>query len=243
MIDHFIKDIQGAKPDKYGANSKCWLFGSYALIAGRFNPEELKRVKTIGQQLYQENVAIVPIVEYKTVSEADEFGYCRTFVLQRRAQGEELYTKKATEADYKNRLKDLASRPIAFYDKFVQDWLKISANGLRIDPSKSANFFYTPEKIHFIDLNLGKTTDKEEAFHEAAVVLMGGGAFYKFDQNRQEQICVLQNLTNAFIKAGANPDKLSEITTKQYPDIAPISFTNTKPGSLINAKIDNNQQR
>ncbi len=221
MIEHFIPKIKDRLADKHGGNKKCYIEGAYAILAGSFNPEDIRKTSDIGKQLATEGVAIVPIIEYRADGTPGKHGYVSGFILQRKAPGEELHSGKETEEIYAGRLRDLAERPPEFYDKFIGDWLKITDAGLAIDPSKSSNFFYTPEQIYFIDLTAQKRKmTPEQTFHEAAVVLFNGGMYYKYPSHRSLQQNIIRKLSASCVKYGADADKIAEITGKHFPDIA-----------------------
>lgn len=227
MIEEFIQYVKHRDPSQKGGNKKCYIKGNYALLTGTFKPDEIEKAMTIEQNLINNDVAIVPTIEYKAIEGPSELGYYKGYILQQKAPGEELYlspTKTSSEA-YAQRLTELAERPQEFYDKFASDWLQITQNGLGIDPSKSSNFFYTPERINFIDLNLiSCQREIETSFLEASVVLFNGGMYYKSSENRRQQTQILRKIATAFTKQGADKNKVSEIIHKRFPEIASAVF-------------------
>jgi hypothetical protein len=242
MIEEFIQYVQHhPEADKRGGNKKCFIKGSYALLAGSFKPAEIEQTIELEQKLAGQGIPVVPTLEYKITGSKDPMGYFKGFILQSKAPGEELYaSNKISSEEYGKRLTELASRPQEFYDRFASDWLAIEKAGLMIDPSKSANFFYTPERIHFIDLTPQKRNElTETSFYEASVVLFNGGMYYKKDYNtkdfRQKQTSILNKTILAFAKQGADKQKMSEIVNKHFPDIA---TQNTNQQNLISKFSD-----
>lgn len=143
---------------------------------------------------------------------------------------EELYQQNTSVENYARCLDELSERPQEFYDKFAADWIKIQKRGLIVDPSKSANFFYTPEQIHFIDLNTRpQETSIETTFMEAATVLFNGGMYYKYDTCRRQQQNILRKISTAFGKRGADKNKMFAIAKPCFPEIADRAFSPNRP--------------
>lgn len=227
MIEEFIQYIKHRDPSQKGGNKKCYIKGSYALLTGSFKPDEIEKAMSIEQNLIKNGVAIVPTIEYKAIEGPSELGYYKGYILQQKAPGEELYLSpmETSPEAYTQRLTELTERPQEFYDKFASDWLQITQSGLQIDPSKSSNFFYTPERINFIDLNLmSHPCEIETSFLDASVVLFNGGMYYKSSDNRRQQTQILRKLATAFTKQGVDTNKVSEIIHKQFPEIAAAVF-------------------
>lgn len=225
MIEQLITQISPETADRRGGNKKCFIKGAYALLYGSFKPDELDKTIKLEQQLTDEGVSVIPTIEYKSVKGPSDSGFYAGWILQRKAPGEELFLKNISAENYARRLNDLSDRPQEFYDKFAADWIKIQKRGLMIDPSKSANFFYTPEQIHFIDLNFHpRETNTETAFREAATVLFNGGMYYKYDTYRKQQQNILRKISTAFGKQGADKDKMYAIAQNAFPEIANGAF-------------------
>lgn len=229
LIDSFISQIQpDTKEDRRGGNHSCYLFGQYALLKGAFNSSELDFIIAKTKQLSAEGVAVVPTIEYsKTKDLTDYQNMFLGYVLQRRAKGEELYKEpyfRQSEEEYYSRIDELSTRPQEFFDKFVSDWIKICESGLQIDPSKSSNFFYTPECISFIDIGKSKSNNRREyAFCESAVTLFNGGSYYHFDNHDKHKI-ILSKLVKSFANQGEDMEKMKSFVQQQFPDIADSVF-------------------
>lgn len=241
LIDEYISKIsQDTQADKQGGSHKCYLMGQYALIKGAFYESDMGFIIEKTKKLSDENVAVVPTLDYKKIKDIKGFSdMFLGFVLQRRAKGEELHKTSfpyQLSEEYYSRISELAKRPQEFFDKYVSDWLKICKSGLQIDASKSANFFYTPEQIYFIDLTKSKNAKRNEyAFHESAVALFNGGAYYKFT-NHDEHKFVLNKLVNAFAANGESVEKMREVSSMHFADIADYALKDVEKKPCIMSK-------
>lgn len=221
LIDKIIQDVCGTQKKSVEGNKNCYICGAYALLYGSFKLEELKHLILIERRLNRSGVAVVPTIGYKVMCMPNDLGFCRGYMLQQKAPGEELHRFSEGEDVYNRRMTELAGQSDFFYNKFVSDWIKITESGLMIDPSKSANFFYTPEQMYFIDLNVrtGKMP-LEVSFYEAAVVLTGGRKYYDFSLCRNQQQQILQKLFAAFTEHGADKGEMFELAKKYFPEIS-----------------------
>lgn len=242
MIDSFIDRASKMDVSAKGGNKACYLFPSYALLRGSLKVSEVEFVMQKQQELAQNAVNVVPIVAYKEVIPANELGYSRGYILQRKAQGEPLHAKSAEKKDYMDTIANLAQEQDTFYDKFASDWLAIEKSGLKIDPSKSTNFFYEKgEKLNFIDLDQKKSPIKEKYhFMEMSAVLLGGGKFFNHynendKANTQNAVNVISKLKKSFIKLGYNESAIDNDIANQYPEIAQASLNkNNKFPNAVN---------
>ena len=228
IIDDFIEKSEIQEIDKQGGNKKCFLFAGYALLLGSFKEEDIEFVKEKQKELVDEGVNVVPIVEYKAISEANDLGYTKGYILQRRAKGEELYgaVKDITKEKYDKRMESLANESQEFYDKTVEDFIKIFDKGLQVDPSKSSNFFYEAgKKINFIDLDrsFDNNRDKGYDYISMTTVLIGGGGYYSFagqqgSKTQENAANIMQKLKSSFVKNGYDAEKIDKDIEKRYPD-------------------------
>lgn len=225
LIDYYISQIsQNKLADKQGSTHSCFLFQSYALLKGIYNKTDMPTLIEKSEELKKQGVSVVPTLDYKIESTHPEYpNLFKGYVLQRKAKGTELYPEsfaKLSAEEYQSRIDELAQRPQKFFDKYVSDWIKINKSGLVIDPSKSSNFFYTPEEISFIDLNVSHRKDNlKYAFMESSAVLFNNGAYYKC-QDKEKHKIILNKMVNAFIKQGENIDTIKQTAQNMWPEIA-----------------------
>ena len=202
MIEDFISSKQG-NHDRNGSNKECFLFENHVLLYGSCKEEEIKKVIQISNSLEQKGVAILPTLEYKIDSAPNELGYTKGYFLQKRAQGDELYRREMSEAEYKKRLNEISDMSTEQMDKFISDWLAILDDGLAIDPSKCGNFFYSNGKISFIDLNLSrKSKSLANSFSEASNVLFGLGLKSKYKTDGNDFMKIIKKVSHSFLKRG-----------------------------------------
>ena len=170
LIDHYISQIsKDTSVDKMGGTHSCFLFPQYALLKGVYIKDCLDVLIQKTKDLKEQGVSVVPTIEYKIDKTHPDFpNMFRGYVLQRKAKGTELYSgsyAKQSPEEYINRIDELSKQPQKFFDKYVSDWMKICQSGLQIDPSKSANFFYSADGISFIDLGVSRDSKSlENAF-------------------------------------------------------------------------------
>ena len=211
MINYFINSRQ----DDHDSNKKCFLFDDHVLLYGSCKEEELKQLIQIGHSLERKGVSILPTLEYKIVSEPNELGYAMGYFLQKRAPGEELYSRKISEVEYRKRLNEVSQMSTEQMDKFVSDWLAISEAGLMIDPSKCGNFFYSDGKISFIDLNLAKGSKSlGEKFSEVSNVLFGLHLKTKYKTDGNDFMNILKKVSRSFLKKGMALSDIKTVTSK-----------------------------
>ena len=195
-----------------GSNKKCFLFDDYVLLYGSFKEEELKQVMTIEQDLAGQGVNVLPTLDYRIEVAATGLGFVKGYLLQRRARGSELYRRDMSEAQYAQRVREIAEMSPEKTDKFVADWMAITNAGLRIDPSKCENFFYDEGKIHFIDMNQQKRpVSIKMSFAEAANVLMGLGR--KSPKYGEDLARIVENVAGAFLKQGLGADDIRDVVS------------------------------
>ena len=214
LIDKFITTEKNTT--KGGSNKKCFLFDEYALLYGSFKEEELQKVIKISNVLEQKGVAILSTLEYKVDVPPNELGYARGYSLQRRASGDELYRRGMTEEEYTARLKEIVKMDPEKLDKFISDWLAITEAGLRVDPSKCENFFYSEGKISFIDLGLRrKPVPLQISFDESTHVLMGLG-LRNGDKDADDLMQICKNVARIFLKKGLAINDIHETMSKYH---------------------------
>lgn len=233
MIDQLLEQISLKTANRQGGNKKCFITGAYALLYGAIRPQELEQIMETERRLADDGIPVVPTIEYKTLGEPSDLGFYKGWILQRKAPGDELHQSGVSEEAYNKRMQELTERPQQFFDKFASDWMRITNSGLGIDPSKSSNFFYTPEQIHFIDLNLRSipTPSSETCFLEASTALFGGGAYYKYQNCRKNQQNVLRKISAAFAKQGADTNLMQETCRNRFPEIAAGAFSSKVPSN------------
>ena len=236
LIDTYISQIsQKEHADRQGSTHHCYFFDDYALLKGAFYESAIKFVIEKSKELNSKGVAVVPTLEYKKVRDIPN-SFFLGFVLQQKAKGTELYKtsfSRQSSNEYYSKIKDLSDKPQRFFDKFASDWMAICKSGLQIDPSKSSNFFYTPEGISFIDLcKVNKPKHQEYAFGEAAIVLFNGGSYYHFTKHDQHKI-ILNKLVHAFSRQGESMEKMKIMAQRHFPDIANDVFATVQSMNYV----------
>lgn len=233
-IDAYVSLISTAQQNGQGANKTCYLMGDYALLWSSFKEDEMNQLIAKTNQLSSQGVAVIPTIDYKITQRNPTPGwYHKGYIRQKRAPGETLYDlpNKMSQEAYAKRLTELSQKPPEFYDKFAQDWVKIVDAGLLIDPSKSSNFFYTPDKISFIDLNITQTKpEKETCFMEACCVLFNGMGYNRENLQKlgtEPYLQIIKKLSSSFHKCGADMQKMKSMVAKQYPDMLPAFKENS----------------
>jgi len=182
FIDSFIEKSKAMEISSKGSNKSCYLFDEYALLCSQYavpDNQVNNRIELI-KKLKSQGVNVVCPLQSKIVDG-------KSYELQERAQGEALFPI-ALKNDEKGQLKYLktllliSEEDISFYEKMLSDWDSILASGIDIDPSKSANFFYKPGSISFVDLNMCTKTYEERKqyqYLEMSSVLRGGGLLWQ----------------------------------------------------------------
>ena len=211
LIDRFINSAS-KKPDKNGTNKKCFLFKDYALLYGFFKEERLNQIIQISSELKDKGVFILPTLEYKVDIPSDKLGKSKGFLLQQRAEGEELYHRGMSAPEYRKRLKEIAQLDHHKLDKFIDDWLSITASGLRVDPSRCENFFYLNGKISFVDLNLQRRpVSFKRCFFEICRILTGLELKSKYKTNGDDLPKIITKVSSSFLKRGLELAEIQEV--------------------------------
>lgn len=244
-IGELIKKVQGMESNTKGSNKECFFIDGYALLKTKgINEQKLQQKMKIEKQLKEKGVNIVPTLEYQTEGIEDRDGYKEGYILQPIAEGQPLhkYTLlekmndtelKMVETEYVNILKALQTERQEFYDKFVSDWIEITKAGLKVDPSKTNNFYYERGKqINFIDLDVGEQLKEkielETICGEMAVVIADGSKYYNsyFKENPQIMATtnealspIFKKLTESFIRQGLDKEKVKQILKGRFPEV------------------------
>ncbi|MBR3209604.1 MAG: hypothetical protein IKF82_04975 [Bacilli bacterium] len=189
MIEEFISAGQERSHDRSGGNSKCHLFGNYALLYGTITHGDIDKMIEIINKYNEEGISIARILEYKfdetSQPEIYDRVYQKGWTLEERAQGEELksgreFNSQITDIEnfdeefekyiqachsFIEYVKKISEIDENWLDKFIGDYLRIAEEGkIVIDPSKPANFFYDEEKgFTFIDIGLANENYRTES--------------------------------------------------------------------------------
>lgn len=210
-IDDLITSIT-EDPKKRGTNKKCFLLGDYVLLYGSFKETEMKCLMDRTQALAGQGIAVVPTLEYRVDIPSNALGYARGWMLQPKARGAELYRRGMDEAEYADRLREIAEMAPEQTDRFAADWMAITRAGLRIDPSRCENFFYKNGRIEFIDLNLPKrSVEPKMSFAEATNVLMGLGL--KSPKYGDVLARIVKNVSRSFLKQGVAANDIRDVVS------------------------------
>lgn len=271
-LDELIKKIQGMESNTRGSNKECFFVDGYALLkANNINEKELQQKMKIEKQLKERGVNIVQTLEYQTEGIEDDYGFKKGYILQQIADGQPLHKslnmqrmnetelqKIATE--YISTLKSLQGEKQEFYDKFVSDWIEITKSGLKVDPSKTNNFYYeNGRKINFIDLDVGNRFNGEIELdticQEMAVVIADGSKYYNqyFKKNPQIMTTVnetlspiFKKLTKSFDRQGLDKEQAKKILNARFPEVNLDEKDGHKleqtPESLSQAQVERMQK-
>lgn len=244
-IDELIKKVQGMESNAKGSNKECFFIDGYALLKTKsINEQELQQKMKIEKQLKEKGVNIVPTLEYQTDGIDDGFGFKKGYILQEIADGQPLHKSvnvqrmnetelKEVGAEYISTLKALQTERQEFYDKFVSDWIEITKAGLKVDPSKTSNFYYEKGKqINFIDLDVGErfkgNIELETICAEMAVVIADGSKYYNsyFKENPQIMATtnealspIFKKLTESFVRQGLDKEQVKQILKGRFPEV------------------------
>lgn len=244
-IDELIKKVQGMENNTKGSNKECFFIDGYALLKTKgINEQKLQQKTKIEKQLKEKGVNIVPTLEYQTEGIVDRDGYKEGYILQPIAEGQPLHKYtilekmndtelKMVETEYVRTLKALQTERQEFYDKFVSDWVEITKAGLKVDPSKTNNFYYERGKqINFIDLDVGEQfkekIELETICGEMAVVIADGSKYYNSCFRKNPQIMettnealspIFKKLTESFVRQGLDQEKVKQILKGRFPEV------------------------
>lgn len=135
------------------------------LASGDFN---IKRVVGLTHKHIQHSA--VPILGYfynpENITKYTNSAYASGYIVQPKAQGEELYKglanyftdKQKNIQDIQKFIEKYSDIPSQHFEMFLKNYYEISKD-LKIDPSKTSNFFYDENiGFSFIDLNFEATT-------------------------------------------------------------------------------------
>ena len=244
-IDELIKKVQGMKSNTKGSNKECFFIDGYALLKTKsINEQELQQKMKIEKQLKEKGVNIVPTLEYQTDGIEAGFGFKKGFILQEIADGQPLHKSinmqrmneiqlKEIGTEYIKTLKSLQTERQEFYDKFVSDWIEITKEGLKVDPSKTSNFYYDKGKqINFIDLDVDErfkgNIELETICAEMAVVIADGSKYYNPYFRKNSQIMATTNealysifkkLTESFVRQGLDKEQVKQTLKGRFPEV------------------------
>ena len=245
-IVELVKKVEGRKPDAKGGNKQCYFIDGYALLKDpSIDDEELKQVAKIQIELKEKGVNICTTLGLVTLKEDKDKEFKRGYVLQERAKGKPIHksesriwskTKEEIEEirnQYMEELEQLKMEEQTFYDKFVSDWIEIKKSGLKIDPSKTGNFYYEVGKaISFIDLNLGAKKDENINMrivcNEIAVVLADGIKYNNCQIVPENQVKkrinlaltqIFKKMSNSLEKQGMSKEEIIDVIKNRFPEI------------------------
>ncbi len=216
-IDELIEKSIKINANMKGGNKKCFLFENYALLEGYIDENKVKLLISAGERLKSKGVNIARTLEYKLTDK--EYGY----LLQERAFGTPLHNRINYDIPkedipfqkqlYISRLEALAAESQKFYDKFVDDWLEIQNEKIKIDPSKTDNFYYQEGKgITFIDLEaVGSVEESEKSIEtvcsEIAAVLSASNKYWNFIGDESVSDIIKNSLSVVFTKLESSLEK------------------------------------
>lgn len=242
-IDDYIQKVQGLVPDAKGGNKQCFFVDGYALLkSDAIDEQQLTSVMPIEKELKDIGVNISTTLDYRVNSEDEGKEFKRGYILQEMAQGQVLYKTEAyhkmnkeelevSNQEYIATLKKLQSEKQEVFDKFVSDWVEITKRGLKVDPSKTSNFYYDEgNSINFIDLNIDKRNnanlDMNTICGEMAVILANGSKYYSYLKGPQDRASaneslspIFKKLTASLVKQGMDKDEVIEIINGRFPDV------------------------
>lgn len=244
-ISELIKKAQEMEISAKGSNKECFFIDGYALLKTRdIKEQELQQKIKIEKQLKEKGVNIVQTLEYQVEGMENRFGFKSGYVLQEKAGGQPLHKKEVMQkmdnneidrvgTEYINSLSSLQTERQEFYDKFVSDWIDITKAGLKVDPSKTNNFYYEKgKKINFIDLDVGNRfkgdIELDIICGEIAVVLADGEKYYSSYLKKNPQIRTTANmslspifkkLTKAMVKQGLEKEQIKKILNGRFPEV------------------------
>lgn len=243
-IDDLIQAAKNREPDARGSNKKCYIIGDYALLRCNtgIDVEKLQREIMLEKALREKGVNVVQTLDYKVTEESTVGQYQVGYILQERAGGTPLHENNVGEYDrateenkikfheeYIDRLKSLATESPEFYCKFIADWLEIEKSGLRMDPSKTSNFYYEKGKqINFIDVIVGgnRADGIETTCFEIATVLTGGAKYRRIESKDEiasranEQISnIFKKLEEALVQQGMKRENVIKILSDRFPNV------------------------
>ena len=244
-IDELIKRIQGIESNAKGSNKECFFIDRYALLKTKsINEQELEQKIKIEKQLKEKGINIVQTLEYRTEGIENRNGFKEGYILQEIANGQPLHKHelmykmndvdlKRVGIEYLSTLEALKTESQEFYDKFVSDWIEITKAGLKVDPSKTNNFYYEKGKqINFIDLDVGErfkgNIELDTICTEIAVVIADGAKYYNPHFKKNHQIrsianetlsTIFKKLTKSFIRQGLDKEQVKQILRGRFPEV------------------------
>ncbi len=271
-IGELIKKVQGMKSNAKGSNKECFFIDGYALLKTKsINEQELQQRMKIEKHLKEKGVNIVSTLEYQTDGMEDEFGLKKGYILQEMANGQLLHKSvnmlrmnetelEELRTEYISTLKALQIERQEFYDKFVSDWIEITKAGLKVDPSKTSNFYYEKGKqINFIDLAAKKrfegNIELETICGEMATIIANGSRYYHPDFKKNPQIIetanetlspIFKKLTESFVRQGLDREQVKQILKGRFPEVNLDEKDGHKleqtPEGLSQAQIERRQE-
>ena len=243
-IVNLIKQVEGREPDTKGGMKQCYYIDGYALLKDSgIDSEKLRQVIEIQRRLKEEGVNVCTTLGFVTAKEDRNKEFKSGYILQERAEGKPIHkiidwsiTEQEAEEirnEYVEKLEQLKGENQAFYDKFVSDWIAIIKSGLKIDPSKTNNFYYEKGKsINFIDLDLQtksyESIDLYRVCSEMAVVLADAKTYFDREivpENEAREginavlTQIFKKLSNSLEKQGMTREEISEAIKSRFPEI------------------------
>lgn len=244
-IVNLIKQVEGREPDAKGMNKQCYYIDGYALLKHfGIDGEKLRQVIEIQRRLKEKGVNVCTTLGFITAKEERDKELKSGYILQERAEGKPIHkmrdwsiiTEQEAEEirnEYVEKIGQLKGENQAFYDKFVSDWIAIIKSGLKIDSSRTNNFYYEKGKsINFIDLDLQtksyESIDLYRVCSEMTVVLASANTYFDrqiVPENEARKginavlTQIFKKLSNSLEKQGMTREEISEAIKSRFPDI------------------------
>jgi|GEM_PF-3014004 len=260
-IDKYIEISKNRKFDTQGGNSKCHIFDEHVLLNGRYNKKEIDEVikKTNDAKLL--GASISQILEYIIEDELEM--YNNGYMLQERANGKpihkttsnrEINMAKTEEEKNQIKMKNVSGNLEELevlnnvkqeqYDKFIKDWLNIKKCGLKVDPSKTDNFFYDKDQgFTFIDVDSGEninmleTEESKKTFcNELMVVMINSSLYYSMQMKDNDKKAVEEKVAQFIPKISSSLEK-NDISNKMFDE-----FMNDKYPNISNKYMNDKQK-
>lgn len=179
--------------NKSGGNAKAFIINDFVILQ-KVLEEDLDITSALISKIQEAknqgvNVAEIYGRQFTSLNSSSmPKGFVGGYEIQELAQGKELHQTMKGLRTLENSISEnqlLLSATKEQLTKFVKDWIALNDLGLRVDPSKSSNFFYDIEKgFEFIDLGLKNPNEKpisaEYLFREMVTALTDTGSVFKY---------------------------------------------------------------
>ena len=238
IIETLIKKANEKESNAHGSNKKCFLIDDYALLQQMFTVDEITKIMEITEKLEKNGISVARTLDYQVnKQEVRDWNTDKNvqvsegYVLQQRAKGNPLLDRtnwsdkdKRYQIDYLNQITMISKESQIFFNQFIRDWIEISNNGMRIDPSKPGNFIYDENKgITFIDLGLSeKEVDMSMTLYEQLAVILNLNAYNKCYPEIQQVIdnklgIIINKYREAAIQQGIDEDTIQQVIQDKIP--------------------------